>query len=203
MKTSIKSLIALTLTSIVLTASTVNVKASEPNLTTVLSEVKKVNKINVSGNVELIIVQSADENVKVYDSYYAKNALVQVKDGELRISSFDKETLTVVVSVSNLNTITASGNATVKTFGKFNALSLAVNLNDNAKASLNTNTIDLYANLNNEASLSLTGTTTTYNAIMSSVATANMSQFIATCTNIQSKNLSIAKINAMRLLEAI
>ncbi|RZK52724.1 MAG: hypothetical protein EOO91_18870, partial [Pedobacter sp.] len=120
MKTSIKTLIALSLTGLVLTSSAFVTKAADGQKQTVLADVKKVNKINVSGNVELILVQSADENVKVYNNYYASNALVQQKNGELRISSFNKETLTVIVYVTNLSAITASENATVRTFGKFN-----------------------------------------------------------------------------------
>lgn len=203
MKTSIKSLIALAITTVTLTASTLSVKASDPNQVTVLAQAKKVNKINVSGNVELILVQSADESVKVYDNYFANNALVQEKDGELRISSFNKETLTVVVNVSDLSSITASGDAIVKTYGKFNALSLDVTLSDKATAVLNTNTVSLYANLNGQSNLSLTGTTTEYNAIMGSVATVSMSKYIASTTNIQSKNLSIAKINKGKSLRTI
>ncbi|MBY0542108.1 MAG: DUF2807 domain-containing protein [Sphingobacteriaceae bacterium] len=191
MKTSIKTLIALTITTVALTLSTVNVKAAEPNQVTVLTEVKKVNKITVSGNVELILVQSADESVKVYDSYFSKNALVQQKDGELRVSSFNKEALTVVVYVSNLSSISASDNSTIKTFGKFNTLSLDVNLKDKATAVLNTNTVNLFANLNGQSNLSLTGTTLEYNAIMGSVATVSMSQFTASTTNIQSKNNNV------------
>lgn len=191
MKTSIKTLIALTITTVALTLSTVNVKAAEPNQVTVLTEVKKVNKITVSGNVELILVQSADESVKVYDSYFSKNALVQQKDGELRVSSFNKEALTVVVYVSNLSAISASDNSTIKTFGKFNTLSLDVNLKDKATAVLNTNTVNLFANLNGQSNLSLTGTTLEYSAIMGSVATVSMSQFTANTTNIQSKNNSV------------
>lgn len=191
MKTSIKTLIALTITTVALTLSTVNVKAAEPNQVTVLTEVKKVNKITVSGNVELILVQSADESVKVYDSYFSKNALVQQKDGELRVSSFNKEALTVVVYVSNLSSISASDNSTIKTFGKFNTLSLDVNLKDKATAVLNTNTVNLFANLNGQSNLSLTGTTLEYNAIMGSVATVSMSQFTASTTNIQSKSNSV------------
>ena len=193
MKTSIKSLIALTITAIVLTSSTLSVKAADPNQVTVLAQVKKVNKINVSGNVDLILVQSADESVKVYDSYFSKNALVQEKDGELRISSFNSEPLTVVVYVSNLSAITASDNSTIKTFGKFNALSLDVTLKDKASAVLNTNTINLYANLNGQSSLSLTGTTSEYNALMGNVATVSMAQFTASTTNIQSKSFSITQ----------
>jgi hypothetical protein len=191
MKTSIKTLIALTITTVALTLSTVNVKAAEPNQVTVLTEVKKVNKITVSGNVELILVQSADESVKVYDSYFSKNALVQQKDGELRVSSFNKEALTVVVYVSNLSSISASDNSTIKTFGKFNTLSLDVNLKDKATAVLNTNTVNLFANLNGQSNLSLTGTTLEYSAIMGSVATVSMSQFTASTTNIQSKNNNV------------
>lgn len=188
MKTSIKTLIALTITTLALTLSTVNVQAADSNQITVLTEVKKVNKISVSGNVELILVQSADESVKVYDTYFSKNALVQQKNGELRISSFNKETLTVVVYVSNLSTLTASDNSTIKTFGKFNALSLDVNLNDKTTAILNTNTVNLHANLNGQSNLSLTGTSDEYSAIMGSFSTVNMSRFTANATNIQSKN---------------
>jgi hypothetical protein len=192
MKTSIKSLIALTITTLALTTATVNVKAAEANQVTVLSQVKKVNKISVSGNVELILVQSADESVKVYDSYFSKNALVQQKDGELRISSFNKETLTVVVYVSNLSAISAADNSTVKTFGKFSALSLDVTLKDQAKAVLNTNTVSMFAQLNDKSNLSLTGSTSDYNAVMGNVATVNMSQFAANSTNIQSKSSPVA-----------
>lgn len=192
MKTSIKSLIALTITTLALTTATVNVKAAEANQVTILSQVKKVNKISVSGNVELILVQSADESVKVYDSYFSKNALVQQKDGELRISSFNKETLTVIAYVSNLSAISASDNSTVKTFGKFNTLSLDVTLSDEAKATLNTNTVSMYAQLNGKSNLSLTGSTSDYNAVMGSVASVSMSQFVANSTNIQSKSNTVA-----------
>lgn len=203
MKTSIKTLIALTLSTVALTLSTVSVKAANPKQVTVLAEVKKVNKINVSGNVELILVQSTDESVKVYDSYFSKNALVQQKDGELRVSSFNNEVLTVVVYVKNLSSITASGNSIIKTAGKFNTLSLEVTLKDKASAILNTNTVDLYANLNGQSNLSLTGTTLTYNAIMSSISAVNMSQFTASTTNIQSKNNNIVSKKSTKAIATL
>jgi hypothetical protein len=191
MKTSIKTLIALSLTS-----SALVTKATDGKAQTVLTDVKKVNKINVSGNVELILVQSADENVKVYNDYYASNALVQQKNGELRISSFNKETLTVIVYVTNLTSISASDNATVKTFGKFSSVNLDVNLKDKATASLNTSTISLNTNVTDEANLTLSGTTEDYNAVLGSVAKLNMTQFAAENTSIKSQNISIAKVAA-------
>ncbi|WP_316770158.1 GIN domain-containing protein [Pedobacter frigiditerrae] len=196
MKTSIKTLIALSLTAAILTSSAFVTKADNGQTQTVLNDVKKVNKITVSGNVELILVQSADENVKVYNNYYASNALVQQKNGELRISSFNKETLTVIVYVTNLNSVTASDNATVKTFGKFSLLNLDVTLKDKATANLNTSTISLNANVTDEANLTLSGTTEDYNAVLGSVAKLNMTQFAAETTSIKSQNISIAKIAA-------
>lgn len=200
MKTAIKTLFAIALTTVLSTTVASTVKAADNNTITVLSEVKKVNKINVSGNVEVILVQSPTESVKVYDNYYSKNALVQQQDGELRISSFNKETLTVVVYVNSLSTITASDNAKVKTYGKFNALSLDVNLKDNATANLNTNTVSLNSNLSGQSNLTLAGSTSEYNATMGSVAKVNLDQFAAQTTNIQSQNVVIAKAVAVNEL---
>ncbi len=191
MNTSIKNLIAATLTLVVLTSTTMVTKADD-NKVTVLADVKKVNKINVSGNVELILVQSADESVKVYDNYYTNNALVQQKNGELRVSSYNKEMLTVVVYVSNLTSITASDNATVKTFGKFTALDLAINLTDNAKADLNTNTISLNTNVKGNADLTLTGSTFEHNASVNNISKVNMNAFVAESSSIRSQNAGSA-----------
>lgn len=197
MKNSIKNLaLALTLTGVILTGSAFTSKATNNNQTTVLTEVKKVSKINVSGNVELILVQSADESVKVYNNYYAKNALVQQKDGELRISSFNNEPLTVVVYVANLTSITASNNSSVSTFGKFNTLSLDVILNDQASAKLNTNTISLSTDISGKSNLTLTGSTIDYNAVLGSVAKLNMEQFVSENTNIKSRNVMVASVVA-------
>ncbi len=193
MKTAIKNLFAAILTVAISASAPAFVNAKEAKKVTVLSTVKNFNKLNVSGNVEVILVQSASPSVQVYDNYYAKNALVQEKDGELRISSFDKETLTVVVYASQLNEITASDKAVVKTSGKFNALSLEVNLKDQAKASLNTNTVDLFAKVNDKASLNLSGSTTDYNAVIGSLASLSSEKFTAENSSIQSKNTAVAQ----------
>jgi hypothetical protein len=205
MKTSIKTIIAVTLTAVVLTIGSQKSFAADGEKITTLSEVKKVNKINVSGNVELILVQSTAESVRVYDEYYSKNALIQQKNGELRISSFEQKTLTVVVYVNNLTSITAANNASVKTRGAWNTLSLTVNLSDNATASLNTNTIDLNTDLSGIAKLTLNGSTENYTASMGSFAKVNMDQFAAETKSIQSKNAAVARVvvkQALTLPEA-
>ena len=77
MKTTIKNLIATGITATVLLGTTLAAKADvAPAKSTVLSSIKNINKIAISGNVELILVQGIEESVKVYNDYYANNAMV-------------------------------------------------------------------------------------------------------------------------------
>jgi hypothetical protein len=207
MKTSIKNLIAGLLTTVVLTssafASTDEQKNS--NVVTVLTQVKNINKLVVSGNVEVFLIQAPTESVKVYDSYYSKNALVQQEEGVLRISSFQKETLKVTVYVKNLSTIQASDNASVKTFGKVSFLSLDVILKDKASADITANTISLFTSVKDSASLNLSGSTEDHTAVLGSVAKMSMNQFAATNSSVSSiaNPVIVSKQPVKQTLESI
>jgi len=193
MKTSIKNLFAAALTLVVLSSSAFATTTKENNIT-VLNQVKNISKIEVKGNVEVILVQAPTESVKVYDSYYAKNALVQQQDGVLRISSFEKETLTVSVYVRNLSSIEASDNSSIKTSGKINFVSLDVILKDKATADLNTSTINLYTSVKDNASLRLSGSTTEHYAVLGSQAKLSMDQFAAISTSVNTIAPIYAKV---------
>ena len=193
MKTSIKTLFATAFAAILLTSSAFAADAPENNVTQ-LNDVKNYSNINVSGNVELILVQSPVESVKVYDNYYSNNALVQQKNNELFISSYEKEKLTVVVYVNNLTGLTASDNATVSTFGKLNLLSLNVKLKNNATATLNVNALSLNSNVSGTSNLVLEGSANDLNAKIEQVAVMNMDKFSAQTTYIAAKN-AVATIN--------
>src|ERR1700748_233300 len=78
---------------------------------TVLSDIKNVSKIEVRGNVELFISDDAVSQVKVYNKYYAETALVQNKNGVLRIASYTTEKLIVWVSTDDLLSVSAYDNA--------------------------------------------------------------------------------------------
>jgi len=172
MKTSLKKSIALIFTAVILASSSMAATAGEnTKKVTTLSNVKNITKVVVSGNVKVMLVQDKNESVKVYDNYYSKNALVQQHGSELRISSFAPEVLTVVVYVNNLNSIEASDNATVSTFGKFNLLSLQVTLKDNAVADINSNTICLYSSVEGSAQLKLNGSADVQSSIANNSAT--------------------------------
>lgn len=194
MRTSIKNLFAVVLGVVTISTSafaTDNVKeaaktTSGTKSVTVLSTVKNINKIVVNGNVELFVVQAPTESIKVYDSYYSKNALVQQKDDVLRISSFEKETLTVTVYVRNISVIEAADNAVIKTFGKVNFLSLDVVLKDKAVAEINANTVNLYTSVTDNASLKLSGITDEHFALMGTSAKMSTGNFVAGCSAIKS-----------------
>ncbi|WP_316786128.1 GIN domain-containing protein [Pedobacter frigiditerrae] len=198
MKTSIKTLFAAALTLVVLTSSAFASTDVKNNNVTVLNQVKNISKIEVKGNVEVILVQAPVESVKVYDSYYSKNALVQQQDGILRISSFQKETLSVVVYVRDLSSIEAGDNAQVKTYGKINFLSLAVKLSGNATADINASTISLYTSVKDSASLKLAGSTTDHYAVLSAQAKLNMGSFVAETSSVNSTATVIAKAKPVK-----
>lgn len=211
MKTSIKNLFVVALGLVTMTTSAFatdsiksmkNVNAINENKVTILNEVKNINSIVVSGNVDVFVKQAPTEHVKVYDNYYSKNALVQQKDGVLRISSFEKERLAVTVYVRNISSIEASDNASVKTYGKANFLTLDVILKDKATADINANTVNLYTSVKDNAALKLSGSTDEHYALMGTSAKMSTGNFVAVHSDIKSiapKYITHAKIVAATL----
>ena len=141
MKTTI--LTVATVLSLALATSTTTFAANKniSKVSTTLTDVKHISKIEVRGNVELYVSNGTTDNVKVYDKYYSENALVQNQNGVLRISSYKNEKLVVWVTAAELQSISAYDNATVKSFGQLSGINLDVNLYNRAVATLN---IDAY-----------------------------------------------------------
>jgi Putative auto-transporter adhesin, head GIN domain len=128
---------------------------------TTLAEVTKINKIEIHGNVELFVSDAPNDRVKVYNKYYANNALVQDQNGVLRITSYASQKLVVWVSVSDLRKISAYDNSEVKSFGKLSAIELDVKLYNNALVQLDLDTYSTTVSLNDHAKADLSGTVTT------------------------------------------
>ncbi|MFC3561333.1 GIN domain-containing protein [Pedobacter jamesrossensis] len=191
MKTSIKTLFAAALTTIILGTASVAANATENNNNyTNLTSIKNISKIKISGNVKLILVQDANESVEVFDNYFAKNALVQQQNGELRISSFTATPLTVIAHVNNISSIEASNTSTVATAGNFNLLNLNVVLNDNAAADIKANTVSLITSINGSSNLVLSGSTESYTAVLGSSAKVGMNDFTANDSNVSAAPLA-------------
>jgi hypothetical protein len=177
MKTTVFSLIAIA----ALAFGTVNfsqaagVKTGNKEVTTTLTEATRINKIEVRGNVEVFVSDGNDEKVKVYDEYYAKNAFVQNQDGVLRISSYNNQKLVVWVTASDLRNITAYDNAEVKSFGKLSEIDLAVELHDNATATLDLDSYNANITVNDKAKANLSGAVSQCELTYSTSTTVNQS----------------------------
>ena len=131
--------------------------ASQKEEVTSLTEVTRISKIEVHGNVELYISDGNKDQAKVYNHYYAENALVQDQDGILRITSYSAQKLVVWVTVSDLREISAYDNAAIKSFGKISALDIAVKLHDQALAQLNIDAYEAHVSLSGKSKADLSG----------------------------------------------
>ena len=161
-------------------AATKNDSAAKNNeVSTVLTNISKINKIEVRGNVELFISDDTNDQVKVYNRYYAESALIQSQNGVLRISSYAAEKLVVWVKSSQLSSITAYDNAEVKSFGKISPIEMNVTLNDNAYAKLDVDGYSVNVTVNNRAKADLTGNVTECSLKYNRSATVNSTYFTA------------------------
>jgi hypothetical protein len=124
---------------------------------TTLSNVSKIDKIEIHGNVEVYVSTGASDQVKVYNKYYEESALVQSQNGVLRISSYTKDKLVVWVTANNLRNITAYDNAQVQSFGNLSSIDLEVNLYNTASASLKLDAFQAHINLSDRAKANLEG----------------------------------------------
>lgn len=177
MKTKVLSLITLLI--IVSVISNPTFAANKKNVTaTVISEASNFNKIEVSGNVEVYLIDGDANNVKVYNDYYGESALVQNQNGTLRIASYAKDALVVYVTVADLRSLSVYDSAVVKA-NKLSAIDLNINLYDNATAQLNLEAYNANIAINGHAKADLSGAVTVCNLEQNQSSTVNSTQFVA------------------------
>ncbi|MBD1386381.1 DUF2807 domain-containing protein [Mucilaginibacter rigui] len=180
MKTTILTMVAVMIMAVVTTKNTyANVNNNNNDASVTLTNVGKINKIEIHGNVELFVSDGATDQVKVYNKYYSESALVQSQNGVLRISSYKNEKLVVWVTAADLQAISAYDNAEVKSFGKLERLDLEVNLYNTASADLNLDAYKATINVNDRAKANISGTVNDYNLTQDQSATVNHSNLAA------------------------
>ncbi|MDN5287939.1 MAG: hypothetical protein JWR38_4213 [Mucilaginibacter sp.] len=156
MKTKILSVITMFVVVLGLTKSTY-ANTLTNDAFTVLNDISAISKIEVHGNVELYISDATSDQVKVYNKYYAESALVQSKNGVLRISSYKADKLVVWVSAKDLRSVSVFDNSTVKSFGKLSKIEFNVDLHDNAVANLNLDAFNITLAVKDSAKVELKG----------------------------------------------
>ncbi|MDB5135676.1 MAG: hypothetical protein JWP37_2279 [Mucilaginibacter sp.] len=161
-------------------AATKNDSAAKDNeVSTVLTNVSKINKIEVHGNVELYVSDGTSDQVKVYNRYYAESALVQSRKGVLRISSYSAQKLVVWVTVNELRSISVYDNAEVRSFGKLSSIDLDIVLYNNAYAKLDMGGYSANITVNDRAKADLTGNISECNLKYNRSASVNSTNFVA------------------------
>ena len=148
-------------------------------VSTTLTNVSKINKIELHGNVELFVSDGTADQVKVYNKYYSESALVQSQNGTLRISSYTDKKLVVWVTAADLQSIVANDNSTVKSFGTLDKLDLDVTLNNTSSADLDLEAYKANINVNDRAKANISGNVNDYNLTQDQSATVNHSNLAA------------------------
>jgi len=178
MKTKTFSIIAFTVLALGV-GSVAKAANGNKEVATELTHVNKINKIEVYGNVEVFVSNGNDDKVKVYNHYYAEDALVQNTNGVLRISSYKAEKLVVWVTAKDLEKISAYDNAEVRSFGKLSETDLNVDLHNHAYANLDLNTISTNLSIADQAKADLSGSAINYDLQYGRSTTVNQSSFAA------------------------
>jgi hypothetical protein len=158
-------------------AKTTNAATAKNETVTVLTDISAINKIEVRGNVEVYISDGATDQVKVYNKYYAESALVQSKNGVLRIASYKAEKLVVWVTAADLRSISAYDNAEVRSFGDLSKIEFDVDLHNNASAKLNLDAYSANIDVNDQAKANLSGTANEYDLKYSHAENVNEKNF--------------------------
>lgn len=163
-------------------AATKNDSAVKSNneVSTVLTNVTKINKIEIRGNVQLFVSDGSSDQVKVYNKYYSESALVQSQKGVLRISSYTDQKLVVWVTAQDLRSISVYDNAEVKSFGKLSPIELDVDLHNNASANLNLDAYSANVTVADHAKADLSGTAELFNLDRGTSTSVNKYNLVAT-----------------------
>jgi hypothetical protein len=157
--------------------------AKSNEVSTVLTNVSAISKIEVRGNVEVFISDGDADQVKVYNKYYEQSALVQSQNGVLRITSYADQKLVVWVKAADLRSITAYDNAEVKSYGKLSPIELSVALHNNASADLNLDAYSANVTVTDHAKADLSGTADNFTLNHGVATSVNKFNFVAAHTN--------------------
>jgi hypothetical protein len=192
MKTLINSVLKSSLVAVILSASLFSLNASAATVNFDKSNPdNEIKKLVVSGNTNVLLVQSHSQAVKMDDQDMSKVSVKQIGH-TLTISSNESQPVNVIVYVNDIYRIDASDKAVVNTAGKFNVTDLQIMLKDDAKARVKTNTKSIYTVVNDHANLKLIGTTENHISQTNKLAKVDVNKFAASNTQMLSSPTAIA-----------
>lgn len=195
MKTLAKTLFASVLAVVFFSATAMTAAAAERTsvlLSTPAAAPVSFNRIQVSGNVKLVIVQKNNERVEVEGECTPSKTKVTRMGYTLIIKSNEFEPVVITVSVKDLQRIDASDNVTVETMGKFDLKYLQIFLKGDAKANVKANAESMYTFIKGNADLKLSGATLDHTLVKDSVSRVNIDNLAAVKTTRTSMGEALA-----------
>jgi hypothetical protein len=194
MKTTVKNLVAIALTAIVLSTSAFTSVAAEQVQFSGMAKVNpEIKKVIVTGNVKVLLVQSNREWVSLDEDKMDKVSIKQVGH-TLTLNSTEREPVMMTVYVSDPYRIDVSNNACVKTVGTFNIKHLQVMVKDNAVAYVKAKTESIYTVVNGNADLELQGSTANHFIKTDGIGKLKTENFAALNTAHSSHETEVAMI---------
>lgn len=200
MKTSAKKLFVTALTAVLLSSSAFTAEAASPktNLSVLSAEID-FNKVVITGNANVELVQSSKQKVLIYETYDKTTTSVTQKGDKLFINSNEEQPLTIIVYVKDLQRIDASNTVKVKT-GKFSSSVLQVFLKDKATAFVSAEIGSLYTMIKDHSALKLKGTTKDHVSVKSKVAKLKTESFAALkTTSTQIEETALVQNNVVNI----
>jgi hypothetical protein len=192
MKTLAKTLCASALTAIFLTSTVTSTFASGVDRALVKPGTPfTFHRIEVTGNVTVIISQKSKEAVTVDGDFNRADVSIKRRGYTLVINSAATEPLTINVSVMELQRIDASNEVVVKTAGKINVQHLQVFLKDEASAEVNANTESLYTYIKGNANLKLSGSTQDHIVLKDGISKLILQDFVALKSTVESTDAEL------------
>lgn len=190
MKTLTKTLFATVAAAILLTSSSMTTLAA--NRIEIVKPAAGFNKIWVSGNVKLVLTQSAHEGIFVDENFNKEKTSILGKGQTLYINSMESSQVVIKISMKDLQRIEAAGSSTVVTSDKFDVKCLQVILSQSATAKIKAIAGSLYTNVSDEARLKMTGVTDQHTSIASNVNNVKLDNLLSLSTRKPSSDVMLA-----------
>ncbi|WP_276089202.1 DUF2807 domain-containing protein [Pedobacter sp. JY14-1] len=201
MKTFTKSLIATAFSAVILGSTALASFAGTPVKPAIENEAAAVtfNKITVTGNVKVVLVQKDKESVSVDNSFNAEKTSIKRQGYNLLIHSSEINPVTVTVAVKDLQRIDVAGISSVETKGKLDVKYLQIFVSYSATAKINANTESLYTVISDAADLKLSGSAEEHTFVAGAATKADLKDF----TVKRSERLSGEALAALSVRNAI
>lgn len=159
MKTLFKNVIKTAFVALILTIFCLPANAQlDNNKISKNTSLKTFRRISVSGNVEVTVVQSANEGITYAESSVGKVKVMQLGD-LIMIKPAAKQIAKVILYVKDIYRIIGEDQAVINTEGELKTVYLQVFLKGKAIANLNSTSSCIYTILEDDSELDLDGST--------------------------------------------